>query len=286
MDYKELTFTVASSEDYHQDLLIDALAQIGFDSFEEMDTGFKAYVPSSAFSQDDLTHVLSAFEELFSFSYSSKFIPQTNWNEVWESNFQPIEVGGACYIRATFHDAHPEYPYEIVIDPKMAFGTGHHQTTALMMEFMLKQNFSKKKVLDMGCGTGILAILASKLGAGEVIAIDYDEVCFASTVENSALNRIDNIVALCGSKEVIPNLSFDIILANINRTILLDQIETYAERLSNDGALFLSGFYEGTDLNMLVEKANLFGLEYVTHHELNTWVAAQFVKIKSSVIGI
>lgn len=282
MDYQELTFTVASSEDYHQDLLIDALAQIGFDSFEEMDTGFKAYVPSSEFSQDVLNHALSFFEELFLFSYDTKFIPQTNWNEVWESNFQPIKVGDTCYIRATFHNAHPEYPYEIVIDPKMAFGTGHHQTTALMMEFMLKQDFNKKKVLDMGCGTGILAILASKLGANEVIAIDYDEVCFASTLENSALNRIDNIVALCGSKEVIPDLSFEIILANINRNILLDQIGTYAERLSNGGVLFLSGFYEGTDLNMLVEKASEFGLEYVTHQELNTWVAAQLQQLSKA----
>jgi ribosomal protein L11 methyltransferase len=280
MDYQELTFTVTSSEDYHQDLLIDALAQIGFDSFEEMDTGFKAYVPSSEFSQDVLNQALSPFEELFSFSYRTKFIPQTNWNEVWESNFQPIQIADTCYVRATFHDAHPEYRYEIVIDPKMAFGTGHHQTTASMMELMLEHNFNEKSVLDMGCGTGILAILASKLGARQVVAIDNDEVCIASTIENSKLNQIDNIIARCGSKEVIPEERFDMILANINRNVLLDQIDAYAKALSSDGVLFLSGFYEGRDLNMLIEKANMVGLAYITHRELDSWVAAEFAKIK------
>ncbi len=282
MDYQELTFTVASTEDYYQDLLIDALAQISFDSFEEMETGFKAYVPSSEFNQDVLNQVLSSFEGLFSVSYSTKFIPHTNWNEVWESNFQPIKIGETCYIRATFHDAHPEYPYEIVIDPKMAFGTGHHQTTALMIEFMLKEDFNTKRVLDMGCGTGVLAILASKLGASEVVAIDYDEICVASTIENSVLNEVDNINVLRGSKEVIPDLNFDIILANINRNILLDQIEIYANHLlSNGGSLFISGFYEGVDFEMLMEKAAEFDLKYVTHDERDRWVGAKFVKINT-----
>lgn len=278
MDYQELVFTINQGEDYHQDLLIDALAQIGFDSFEEIAQGFKAYIPALSFDQQVLNETLKPFENLFSFSHVAHFVPQTNWNEVWESNFKPLKIADKCYIRATFHEPAPTYPYEIVIDPKMAFGTGHHQTTALMMELMLEQDFNKKLVLDMGCGTGILAILASKLGADKVVAIDNDDICFASTVENAKLNGVNNISALCGSKEIIPSSVFDIILANINRNILLDQLSAYAAVLSSNGFLFLSGFYEATDLKMLTRHAESLGLKYVTHQTLNDWAAAKFIK--------
>jgi ribosomal protein L11 methyltransferase len=164
-----------------------------------------------------------------------------------------------------------------VIDPKMAFGTGHHQTTSLMMECMLEENFKNKAVLDMGCGTGILSILASKSGAGDILAIDYDPLCYSSTLENSHLNKSDNIKVLLGSKELIPDKKFDIILANINRNILLDQIESYSNALSSGGMLFISGFYESTDLAILTEKAKQSKLNYTYHKSKEGWAAAKFV---------
>ncbi|MDB4923657.1 50S ribosomal protein L11 methyltransferase [Mucilaginibacter sp.] len=278
MNYYELLFTTITTEDYQQDLLINALGGIGFDTFEELDFGFKAYIPVTDFDQDKLDETLSSYQDLFTFSYEITLIPQKNWNEVWESNFEPIEIGKQIFVRATFHQPKPEFPYEIVIDPKMAFGTGHHQTTAMMLELMLENDFVNQKVLDMGCGTGILAIMASKLGAAEITAIDYDEVCYASAIENAQLNKIENITALCGSKEVIPGENFDIILANINRNILIDQMDRYSQVLKTDGEIYFSGFYEVPDLDIITEEARKHGLKYISHKKNKNWVAAKFVK--------
>jgi len=278
MNYYELLFTVIEGEDYHQDLLINALGDIGFDTFEELDLGFKAYIPSSDFDQEKLDAQLSLYQEMFSFSYEITLIPQKNWNEVWESNFEPITISDKIFVRATFHQPKHEFKYEVVIDPKMAFGTGHHQTTSMMLELLLENNFAGKNVLDMGCGTGILAIMASKLGAKSIAAIDYDPVCYESTIENSGLNGTGNITALCGSKEVIPDDQFDIILANINRNILMDQMERYTEVLKPGGEIYFSGFYESPDLNIITTEAGKYGLQYISHKKDNDWVAAKFWK--------
>lgn len=276
MNYKELVFTISSTEDYFRDLLINALSEIGFDTFEETASGFKAYIPDADFSQASLELALDEYRETISFSVETNDIPYKNWNEVWESNFEPLEISDQCYVRATFHQARPEFKYEIVIDPKMAFGTGHHQTTSMMMQWMLEEDLKDKVILDMGCGTGILAILASKLGAAEVLAIDYDPLCFESTLENSGLNNAVNIMAACGSKEAIPDRKFDVILANINRNILLDQMDRYTEVLKEGGDIFFSGFYEGTDLDMITEKGGQLGLIYQGHKTDKNWVAAKF----------
>ena len=278
MNYKELVFTIISDQDYHQDLLIAALGEIGFDTFEETDFGFKAYIISDKLDEKQVIKVLKPYHEQFSFSYEVNLIPQKNWNEVWESNFEPIQIKDQVNVRANFHLANPDFKYEIVIDPKMAFGTGHHQTTAMIMEYLLETELEDKAVLDMGCGTGILAILASKLGAKSLVAIDYDDVCYESTLENSAINYCENIKALCGSKEAIPNELYDVILANINRNILIDQMESYAKVLKEDGEIFFSGFYEEPDLEIIETEAAKFGLKYISHKKIDLWAAAKFIK--------
>ncbi|MCR8556055.1 50S ribosomal protein L11 methyltransferase [Mucilaginibacter sp. BJC16-A38] len=278
MNYYELLFTTIVTEDYQQDLLINALGEIGFDTFEEVEFGFKAYIPVGDFNQETLDTTLSVYQDMFTFSYELTLIPQKNWNEVWESNFEPIEIGNQIFVRATFHQPKPEIPYEIVIDPKMAFGTGHHQTTSMMLQLTLENDFAGKNVLDMGCGTGILAIMASKLGAKAITAIDYDPVCYESTIENSHLNNVQNIKALCGSKEAIPEEIFDIILANINRNILLDQMGRYSEALKAGGEIYFSGFYETPDLDIISSEGGKYGLKYISHKKDKDWVAAKFVK--------
>ena len=278
MNYYELLFTVIATEDYQQDMLINTLGEVGFDTFEELEFGFKAYIPVDDFDEAKLIEAITPYRDLFTFSYEITLIPQKNWNEVWESNFEPINIQDKIFVRATFHEPKPEIEYEIVIDPKMAFGTGHHQTTSMMLELMLENEFSGKNVLDMGCGTGILAIMASKLSAAKVTAIDYDIVCYESTLENAHLNNIDNITAICGSKEVIPDEQYDTILANINRNILLDQIQRYSETLKADGELYLSGFYEQPDLDIIMDEARKYGLKYIIHKNNSDWVAAKFIK--------
>jgi ribosomal protein L11 methyltransferase len=278
MNYYELLFTTITTEDYQQDLLINTLGEIGFDTFEELEFGFKAYIPVDDFDRAVLDEALEAYRDMFTFSYEITLIPQKNWNEVWESNFEPIAIKDKIFVRATFHEPRPEFEFEIVIDPKMAFGTGHHQTTSMMLELMLENDMAGKKVLDMGCGTGILAIMASKLGAGEITAIDYDPVCYDSAIENAQLNGIQNITALCGSKEVILDEQFDVILANINRNILIDQMQRYSEVLKPDGELYLSGFYETPDLDIIMDEARKYGIKYIIHKLNNNWVAAKFIK--------
>jgi ribosomal protein L11 methyltransferase len=278
MNYHELRFITKPVEEYQQDLLINELAEIGFDTFEEVEHGFKAYIPSDDFNQLLLEEHLELYHAMFDFTYEINLIPQMNWNQVWESNFEPIQIRDKIYVRATFHTQKPEFPYQIVIDPKMAFGTGHHQTTSMMMDLMLDADLKDKKLLDMGCGTGILAILASKLGAKDITAIDYDPICYESAIENSALNKIGNIKAICGSKEVIPDEQYDVILANINRNILIDHMERYGHVLKAGGEIYFSGFYENPDLDIIKQEAAKYGMNYISHLKTKEWVAARFMR--------
>lgn len=278
MDYIKVEFSFRKIEEYQHDLLIAELADIGFDTFEDTAKGFDAFILANQFDETALKEVLEGFEDDLAYTYAIHNIAPQNWNEEWEKNFSPLVINEDCYVRATFHDHQPQYKYEIVIDPKMAFGTGHHQTTTMMMLYVLETEVQDKVILDMGAGTGILGILAAKRGASKIVAIDNDEVCYNSAIENAALNQIDNLTSLCGSKETIPQTEFDIILANINRNILLDQIEQYASVLKQDGLIFFSGFYESPDLEMIKAHCADFNLTYVNHKKIDNWVAAKFVK--------
>jgi ribosomal protein L11 methyltransferase len=278
MQYIQVTFNFDKIEAYQQDLLINELGEKGYNTFEDTENGFAAFIDFKDYSQANLAEALSQFDEEIVFTYTVTEIEAQNWNEEWEKNFEPLIISEQCYVRATFHPAQPQYPYEIVIDPKMAFGTGHHQTTTMMMQYILSFNVQDKTVLDMGCGTGILAILASKRGAKDLVAIDNDEVCYQSTLENAALNNITNIKAICGGKEVIPEMTFEVILANINRNILLDQIAVYASVLQQGGSIFFSGFYESPDLEMIKEECLKFAIQYEDHQKIGDWVAAHFIK--------
>lgn len=277
MDYLKISFAFGEVEEYQKDLLIADLADIDFETFEDKPNGFDAFVQKSLFAEPKLQVVLAAHQSLNA-SYEVEEVVSENWNKEWESNFSPLIISDDCYVRATFHEAQPQYQYEIVIDPKMSFGTGHHQTTTMMMQYILETDFTGTSVLDMGAGTAILGILAAKRGAKDVVAIDYDEVCYESAIENAKLNDIDNLVSLHGSKEAIPQQTFDIILANINRNILLDQIETYVSVLKEGGLIFFSGFYETPDLDIIKSHCEQFGLTYQSHKKIDNWVSAKFIK--------
>lgn len=278
MKYTAVHFVSSDIQDWQKDLLIAELGEIGFDSFEDSEKGFSAYVRSANFDVQALETLLLREVDGYHLDYEIQDVEEQNWNALWESNFNPIVVDDCCYVRATFHEAKPEYTYEIVIDPKMSFGTGHHQTTSMMLSYILENDFEGKKVLDMGCGTGILAILASQKGASSVLAVDYDSVCIDSVKENCELNNISNIESRLGSKEAIAGMAFDTILANINRNILLDQMATYAADLKKGGELYISGFYVEEDLPILKQCCEEHALAYESHKALDNWCAAKFIK--------
>ena len=278
MKYSEVLFTCKGGPEWHRDLFMQELADIGFDTFEEHDNGFSAFIASAQLDIALLDSLILRQPDGFEVSYTHQEIAPQNWNAVWESNFEPVTIGEVCYVRATFHEPKPEFRYEIVIEPKMSFGTGHHQTTSLIMRYMLDTTFTAKRVLDMGCGTGILAILAIKLGAAGVLAVDNDPVCIDSVVENAQMNDAPDIEAKLGSAEVIDGMQFDTILANINRNILLDQLESYSRCLEKGGSLYMSGFYDGADLAALQAAGEKVALAYREHRVLDGWAAARFTK--------
>ncbi len=276
MNYLQVSFNAENLADYQQDLLIAELADVGFDTFEETETGFDAFIIEQQFNEELVKQVID--KQNLAIQYVVKNIESQNWNEEWEKNFSPLVISNNCYVRATFHEPQPQYEYEIIIDPKMAFGTGHHQTTTMMMQYVLENDFTDKIVLDIGAGTAILGILAAKKCAKQIVAIDYDEICYLSAIENAKLNGVANLTSIHGGKEVIPQQVFDVILANINRNILLDQIHRYAEVLKPKGEIYFSGFYESPDLDIIKSHCEQFGLSYLNHKKINDWVAAKFVK--------
>jgi ribosomal protein L11 methyltransferase len=223
-----------------------------------------------------LNVALESLKEEFKTSYEIIHHPDQNWNAEWESNFHPIEVDGKCFIRAPFHEPHPSLT-EVIILPQMSFGTGHHETTWLMAKSLFDIDFNRKSVLDMGCGTGILAILASKLSASSILAIDIEEWAYLNTIENISLNKAINITVEKGGAELLASRLFNIILANINLNVLLNDMKSYSQSLEKGGVILFSGVF-GTDLPQLQKKAEECGLVFVSREERNNWMVARFTK--------
>jgi len=257
------------------EILIAELGYAGFESFVEDETGVKAYIQQPDWNEQILDTIQILHSEEFEITFTFKEIEQVNWNAEWEKNFPSIEVDGKCIVRAPFHPE-AKVDYEIVIEPKMSFGTGHHETTFMMLQHILETEFSEKKVLDMGCGTAVLAILAEMRGASKVDAIDFDEWCYENSIENIERNHCNNIKPYLGDASLLVNKKYDIIIANINRNILLQDMATYRACLVEGGQLFLSGFYS-EDLKLIKETCTNLGFSFVSNKERNNWIAAKFV---------
>ncbi|THV60161.1 50S ribosomal protein L11 methyltransferase [Flagellimonas alvinocaridis] len=272
--YLEYDFTIEPAQPA-TDILIAELGEVGFESFVENETGLLAYILKSDWREDILNGLYILQQPDFEISWTQKEIQQQNWNAEWERNFHPIIVGNRCMVRAPFHQA-VDVEYDIVIEPKMSFGTGHHETTHMMLQHILDIDVQRKSVLDMGCGTGVLAILAKKKGAGPVDAIDIDEWCYLNTQENIERNDCESIAAFQGDSSLLKGKKYDVILANINRNILLEDIPVYAECLNSGGILLLSGFYL-EDLNAISSKCGEYGLKFEKNLEKNNWISAKYV---------
>lgn len=278
MQYIETQLTFSPAIPENREILAALLAEIGYDSFMDTPTGLSAYIPADAFSSEATDAAIEPVSPLFEqLTVESKPMPDVDWNAEWEKSFTPITIDGRCRIRAPFHDYDAAYQLDIVIEPKMAFGTGHHATTTLMICQLFDIDLTGKKVLDMGCGTGVLAIAALKLGAGSAVAIDIDHWSVENTRENAARNNVA-LTAVEGGVEAISG-TFDIILANINRNILLDQMPTYSRSLAAGGLLCLSGFY-AADLDIIRGKASQLALRFEKVLERDEWVSVRFIKTK------
>jgi ribosomal protein L11 methyltransferase len=279
MNYIEVHFTVEPKQP-GTDILIARLSDMDFDSFVETENGVQAYIPERLFDEPRLKESDISAIPGFSISYNISTIPSQNWNHVWESNFEPVIVNNDCAIRAPFHSLDKKYPFEIIIEPKMSFGTGHHETTSLMMNLMMEEAndcIKGKDVLDMGCGTAVLSILAKKLQALKVTAIDNDSWAFENSKENIQINFTPEIEVLLGDASLLSGKSFDTIIANINRNILLRDMQHYSSSIKNGGSLFISGFFN-TDLSALTECANKLNLKFVKQSEKNNWAVVQYIK--------
>ncbi|MEZ4802253.1 MAG: 50S ribosomal protein L11 methyltransferase [Gelidibacter sp.] len=257
------------------EILIAELGYAGFESFVETEDGVNAYIQKEEWNENILADIQILNSHEFEITYTFEEIEQTNWNEEWEKNFNPIIVDNVCSVRAPFHPE-PNTEFDIVIEPKMSFGTGHHETTHMMIQYILKNDFKNKSVLDMGCGTGVLAILAEMKGAKPIDAIDYDNWCYLNSLENVERNNCKHITVLEGDASLLKEQKYDSIIANINRNILLNDLATYVKCINPNGTLFLSGFYND-DVQIIEEECNKHNLKLVESLEKNNWVALKFV---------
>lgn len=275
MDYIEL---LVRCDGTYCDIIQAELAELGFEAFAEEERGFAAYAPVKAFNKAATESILKEYMMDAALEWEVKTLDKKNWNEEWEKNYDLIEIGNECVVRASFHPPRPDVPYEIIITPKMSFGTGHHQTTKLMLKQQLHLNHQGMRVLDVGCGTAILAIMAFKRGAAEVWACDIDEWCVENGEENCLLNKCPEIQVRLGTlAESGIGGRYDIILANINKNVLLEEMDLYAEFLQPDGHLLLSGFYE-EDIEDLLNLAHELGFEEAGRFADGKWASLQLLK--------
>ena len=257
------------------EMLIAQLGYVGFESFVEQDNGVKAYIQKQEWNSKILEDVFLLHSNEFNITFEHNEIAQTNWNEEWEKNFNPIQVDDLVSIRAPFH-TNPLLQFDIVIEPKMSFGTGHHETTHMMVQHLLALDLDTKKVLDMGCGTGILAIFAEMKGAKPIDAIDIDSWCYENSLENIQRNNCNHITVYEGDASLLKE-KYDVIIANINRNILLSDMKTYTDCLNENGVLLLSGFYK-EDIVIIEDEVTKHGLTFETMIQRNNWVALKYVK--------
>lgn len=280
MKYSEVTFTILPYSETASDVLSALTAEIGFESFVECEGGMQAYVQQSLFDEAALKAILSDFPMPDTqITYTITEPEDKNWNEEWEKNFfQPIVIEGRCVIHSTFHKDYPKAEYDIVINPQMAFGTGHHETTSSILGALLEADLKGKSVLDMGCGTSILAILASMRGADRVTAIDIDDWCVNNSRDNIALNHLNNITVELGDVSLLKGREpFDVVIANINRNILLNDMHAYVDCMHSGSEIYMSGFYV-EDIDAIRQCGENLGLEFVGYREKNRWAAVKLIK--------
>ena len=280
-EYIEVAIKIAPFSEENAEIVTAEISELPFESFSSEDPYLKCYIQKDLYDAQALKVYLSALEGYgFEIEHSANLIPATNWNAIWESQFNPIVVDGKCTIKASFHEGLKKTRFNITIDPKMAFGTGHHQTTYMMCRALLQnEEYVKDKVvLDMGCGTAVLAILAAKMKASRVYGIDIDAIAAISAYDNARLNRVGTrIETYCGDASLLQRNTYDVILANINRNILLQDIPTYSLCLHRGGMLFVSGFYV-EDMPLIIGMAQNSGLEYVSHDSVDNWCCIKFIK--------
>ena len=276
MNYYACSFSNPENENL-KDMFMELLGSIGFDSFMDTDEGFEAYCQEPALDENELNDIMQMEQFANVKLLKKELIPDQDWNATWEASYEPVIINEFCRIRAPFHKVEGSYKYDLIIEPKMSFGTAHHETTSQIIELMLQSDFSGLNLLDMGSGTGVLAILAKKLGSATTVAIDNDEWAYRNALDNIRLNDENEIIVELGDANSLNDRQFDIILANINRNILLRDMKEYVKCLVDGGKIFFSGFYE-EDLVLIAKEAERLGLKYSNHVTKNNWTAAVFMK--------
>jgi ribosomal protein L11 methyltransferase len=259
-------------QDDTSEIIAAWLSEIGFVSFSDTDEGLEAFIPETDYDEASVAEKMEWINAQIPIAWETHFIVYKNWNEEWEKNYQPVVIDGRCRIRAPFHPPDPVLDFDLVIEPKMSFGTAHHETTRMMISLILEADWPGKVFLDMGCGTGVLAVLASKMGGKNGLAIDNDTWAYENTKENLRRNMVSNVTAFLGDEQLIEDHQFDVILANINRNILLQQIPAYLKALKPGGKIFMSGFYE-EDVPVLLKAFDESGLKLLEKRTLNNWSA-------------
>ena len=267
------------ADEVKQEVLLAMLHEIGFEGFEQNESQLIAFIPKNQFNEEELTKIL--IQVLSTKNFKSEVVENQNWNALWESNFEPITIGNDCYVKALFHPERPGFKFTITIQPKMSFGTGHHSTTQLVMEQMLKMNLAGKSVLDMGCGTGVLAILAEMMGATRVLAIDNDEWAYINSIENVAQNFCRHTQVMHGDQNLLGGEKFDVILSNITRNANLENFAVYQKVIVPHGILICSGFME-EDIDQLAKSASINNFTMVESVLKNTWATIVFKSSKQN----